>query len=541
MIKSIVNPLGKSYVKSNLKKRGNPFELFKKLKQNTELPLADKGVIFIGSIRMSVEAHLFEGLLGYAYRLKGYKVYALMCGQKLSICESLPHGKSFSDLKCVTCYAQQKLFCEAFDLTPLYFGDFINETDEQEISEGVKSLAFDQMNYLGQDLTSHISSGIMRVLKKSELNENDNGLIKKFGKSALYSLTATRNMIKKFQPKHLILSHGTYSTWGGMVLGANLDDVHTVVWGRGYVGKGNVYATHDGSYLRNNILEPMSNFDDIIIDKRKKALIDAYFEGKRNPNSKVDYVSYYDFKKEIDTSVDVLKSLDIPKEKRVVGMFPNIPWDGQAFSYSEGFPSIRTFIKSTVEWFKNREEILVIRAHPAELHTRSEGQFETFEDILTELFPTLPENVIFLEPSHTITSYQLEAVITGALLYGGTLGLEFALNDTAVIQTGKNALSNKGFIFEPQNIEEYTALLEKVAKGDLKMTEEMTQNSKRFAYHWIFRRHFPETLINFDGPLQFKGFLFKSADELLENEELGQFMSCIEERKDFIYHPVDDK
>lgn len=535
MLKKLLNPAAKLYVKRALKKRGNPFELFKQKKAGVELPPADKGVVFVGPIRMSAEAHLFEGIIGYAYRLKGYKVYAIMCGQKLNDCETLPHDKAFTDVKCATCFNQQKLFCDAFDIEPLYLGDFINHEESARINH--TSLTLEKMTFDGVDISSHVTSGIMRVLKKSRLEKSNMPLVNRFGQTTMVTMTAARNMMKKYQPQHLIMSHGTYSTWGALILAAEEEDVHTVVWGRGYVGKGNIMATHDGSYLYKNTLEPKSNFDDLELTESRKKQVHDYFEGKRNPNKGVDYISYYSSNKNVLNEVDIHKTLQIPEDTVIVGMFPNIPWDGQAFSYSELFPSIREFITVCIEWFKNQDAYLVIRAHPAEKHSRSSGQLETFQDILKELYPTLPENVIFLPADSNITSYQLESAISAALLYAGTIGLEFAMNNTPVIQAGKNAFYGKGFIFEPENMGHFEDLLDKASKNELEMTSEMKSDCERYGYHWIFRRHFPETIIQFEGAQEFKGYNFARADEILKNEELRQFMSCVDERKDFIYQP----
>lgn len=537
MLKKLLNPVAKIYVKYALKKRGNPFELFKVKKMGVALPPAEKGVVFVGPIRMSAEAHLFEGIIGYAYRLRGYKVYAVMCGQKLADCETLPHDSSFTAVKCATCFNQQRLFCETFEIEPLYLGDYINSQEENAIEKSLPELEIDKMEFNGVDIESHVSSGIMRVLKKSSLSPDNLPLVRRFGKTTMITMTAARNMMKEFRPEHLIMSHGTYSTWGALILAAEQENVHTVVWGRGYVGKGNILATHNGSYLFKNILEPKSNFENLQLTEEQLNKTRAYFEGKRNPKKGVDYISYYSGNKNTGDQVDIYKQLNIPKDKVIVGMFPNIPWDGQAFSYSPVFPSIREFVRTTIEWFKGKDAYLIIRAHPAEMHSRSSGQLETFQDILEQLYPTLPENVIFLPADASITSYQLESSISTALLYAGTIGLEFAVNNTSVIQAGKNAFSDKGFIFEPDSLNDFHQLLTKASEKELDMTEDMKEMALKYAYHWIFRRHFPETIISFEGAQQFKGYNFTSTKEILDNEELRQFMECIDQHKDFVYQP----
>jgi hypothetical protein len=44
----------------------------------------------------------------------------------------------------------------------------------------------------------------------------------------------------------------------------------------------------------------------------------------------------------------VFEEFNIPKGKKVFGMFPNIPQDGQLFNGSEFYPNIGKFVNSTI-------------------------------------------------------------------------------------------------------------------------------------------------------------------------------------------------
>ena len=294
-------------------------------------------------------------------------------------------------------------------------------------------------------------------------------------------------------------------------------------------------AAHNNSYLFENIVDPISNYINRELSAEQKKKVLEYFRDKRIPTSKVDYVSYYK-DQSINQRIDIKEKLNIPKEKIIFGMFPNIPWDGQLFSASDFFKGISVFIKSTISWVIENPEIhLIIRAHPAEKHIRSLNQEETFKDILFGLFPILPQNVTFLDSDSDISSYQIEEHIQAALLYAGTIGLEFAVNKTPVIQTGMNFSSNKGFLFEPSSEKEYYVMLDKFKKNELRITKIMYDNVLKYAYYWVFERHIPETLVKFENELEFKGFQFKSIDELNNNNVLNWFINKIERKQPFIY------
>jgi len=533
ILQKILNPVKNKLVQRRYKDANNPFVEFQKIKANDVLPEANQGVIFVGPIKMSAAAHLFEGILGYYYRKRGFKVYAVICGQKLQYCENKGTGL-LDNLKCSICYAEQLEFCKTFDLEPLFLGDFLSAEEEREIELASSQINPESIRFKGRDFQSHVTSGLMRVFKVSYVPEDKVDLLKKYAKTSFRTFQSVCNMIERYKPDHVVASHGTYSTWGSLIEACNEKNVHSVVWGRGYVGAGNIMATQNGSYLFKNSEEPMSNFDDVVLSKENIDKVTAYFQGKRDLTKAVDYVNYYSGKEKISAKVELRKILNLDNRK-IIGMFPNIPWDGQAFSYSEVFPSIREFIQTSIEWVKTENAYLVIRAHPAEKHVRSKGQMETFQDILFDLYPELPENVIFLPADHEITSYQLEEHIEVALLYAGTLGLEFTINGTPVIQAGSNSNSGKGFIFEPKSKEEFTSLLNRSINEGLELSKEMYENCLRYGYHWIYRRHFPETTVEFTADRGLERYKFKNTDELLEDDMLNQFAHCIETKSDLIY------
>lgn len=538
LLQKILNPFKKVLIRYRYRGKKNPLEEFNKLKENDKLPPITKGPILVIPIRMSATAHLFEGYISYAYRLKGYKVYALMCGQKLSVCENKGLGL-FSNLKCSICYAEQIEFCKTFDIEPLWVGDYLNKIDQKDIDKNLVSLDLDLMLYNDVDLKLHIKSGLMRILKTSIVKLDQLPLLKKYGKTAMQMYVSTKKILKEISPSHVLLSHGIYSTWGGAIEACKESGINTVVWGRGYVGKGNILATRNNSYLFENIFEPTSNYINKELTEEKLNKVKKYFLDKRTPSLKVDSVNYYKNKEDINEHINLYEYFKLDHSKKIFGMFPNIPWDGQTFNVRKNFNSIRQFVRSTISWIVENDCYLIIRAHPAESHERSKGQFETFHDVLKELYSELPDSVIFLPSDSKISSYQVEKNIVAALLYAGTIGLEFAINKTPVIQVGQHFNSYKGFIFEPVDEIEYFNLLSLAKAGKLKMNKTMLSNAMKYGYHWIFNRHIPEDVIEFGAELKFMKYVIKESNDLKNNKIVNWFIDRIEDKQPFVYEAND--
>ena len=129
--------------------------------------------------------------------------------------------------------------------------------------------------------------------------------------------------------------------------------------------------------------------------------------------------------------------LNISSDKQIVGLFPNIPWDGQVTGGSAVFPQFRDWLKTTVDFFADREDaVLVIRSHPAELLTGDAAGRETTASMLSEMYPELPRNVLLLGPKHQINSYTLGENSDFGITYSSTVTLELTYLGVPIVLCG---------------------------------------------------------------------------------------------------------
>ena len=65
-----------------------------------KIPLDNKGTILLAPVRVSPVSNLFEGLIGYYFKLKGYKVKALLCDQCVSFCDNISKNNKRKKISC---------------------------------------------------------------------------------------------------------------------------------------------------------------------------------------------------------------------------------------------------------------------------------------------------------------------------------------------------------------------------------------------------------------------------------------------------------
>lgn len=539
IIQKFINLWGFIFIKLRYIKISDPFYLFYLLSKNHTIKEKNKGTILLAPIRVSPVSNLFEGLIGYFFKMKGYKVKALICDQCISFCDNKAKNDRKKSISCSICLAEQKRFCNFFGFEKISLKNNITLKEKDNIKTKVSTLEFKNDNdfiYKGVNYKNEICSGTLRYTLRSEIKtKNDFKILKKAAYTSFVFSTSFQNILEKEKSlDHLIISHGIYSTWGSILAKAKKNNLNTIVWGRGYVGQGDLMfghncSTHDESINEDNQVWKEKH---LTISEREKVLL--YFGNKFSGISKSDHVNYYDNINISDTNKEHFFT-GLNSYKRIFGMFTNIPWDGQVFNKTEGFPTTRDYITNTISWFiANIDCALVIRSHPAEKTRVVAKGTETFWELLSELYPTLPKNIYFLEPENSITSYDLAKKIDVAILYGSTLSLEFAVMGIPVIQTGKYNVNGKNIVFEVNTKKDFWEILDTAKERKIEYTDEMKENAINYAYYWIFRRHIKDTTVNLHH-LIFKNYHFQNINEFSQNQTMNFIYSKIINGEKIIY------
>lgn len=511
-IANLISPLLKKY---RYRDKKDPFEAFLSLRKQEELPEADQGNVLILPVRVSPLSNLFEGLIGYALKQRGYNVHALMCGQSLTACDNITQQDHFY-LSCALCKHEQTRFLEAFGLSKEAYSDNISKETQGQLVTLSKNVPIDEIfefKYEEINVGKYVKDSVSRSLLISNIDRKANEtLIRNFFLTTLITVEVTRTAVKKLNPKFVLTSHGIYSTWGTALETCSALGYRGIVWGRGYVG-GNIIASQNVPLSQDAIYNDSSMYwENIPVDERAKKELDTYFEEKRNPNSGVDIVNYYkDIAKKSD---DIFEYLKLDKSRPRIGVYPNIPWDGAMLRKSKGFPDMNVFAEAIVEWAQLNPHVdVIIRAHPVEGGDAFEQSGERFIDLIYRVCEHLPDNIKYIEPTMPISSYELSNICSAALMYASTLSLELAYMRHPVIQAGQIHLSNKNLLFEGHDKETLFNLLDKAVRGELKVDDAMYDRLVRYTNYWINKRHIPEELIN-RKKLIFDGYTFGSSNEL---------------------------
>ncbi|WP_439544151.1 hypothetical protein [Hyphomicrobium sp.] len=535
--------IGGALARIRYRSRPDPYRAFRSLDgwaDPKDVPTTKNATVLVVPVRVSSTSNLLEGVIGAGLRLDGYRVLALLDGGTLKYSENSTFGKSRTIADALSVYEQQQ-FCATFGIEPRYFSELIDEAEFEEIKRKLNSLGYDQLvryKLQGVAIGFHARSGLMRYLRQETIDIPENAeLLREFVKTGVATALAVKSVVIREKVTHALLSHGTYSTWGVACEVLVSLGVTVSVWGRGYVG-GNLMFGRNQSYLSEEISTTAEDVVELSRDRTGGLDIDEYFRAKARPRSGVDVESYYD-DKELGAPLETAKQFDAMLEGAagVIGIFPNIPWDGTAFSASTYTPSLRAFaheIQLAAQRFPKLK--FIVRIHPAETVRKGNITRESFASFFSEEALGAAPNVKIIPSSSSITSYDLMERCGAAVVFGTTLAMEMAFRGLPVLLTGKHRLSNKGVVFEISDRAALDLRLREVMEGKLRVTEVMKDNMRRYAHYHVNLEHIADDMMA-TGHYSFEKYKFSSVDDLrqgrlktadaIKSFVLGQTNKCL--------------
>ncbi|MEL7657954.1 MAG: hypothetical protein AAGU75_18835, partial [Bacillota bacterium] len=166
-------------------------------------------------------------------------------------------------------------------------------------------------------------------------------------------------------------------------------------------------------------------------------------------------------KQQYSLKKELVNLLHLDAHNPIALVCPNVPFDGMFVGSNSIFSSMREWLTSTVKHLMNssRDINVIIRSHPHELR---HDAVETTVSILNEEFGKLPVNIHVIPAGSTISTYEIMKFTDIGLVYSSTTGLEMASFGIPVINANFFHYSRRGFTYDPNSIDEYFTLIDRV-------------------------------------------------------------------------------
>ncbi len=178
--------------------------------------------------------------------------------------------------------------------------------------------------------------------------------------------------------------------------------------------------------------------------------------------------------------------------KQIVPVFTNVIFDTSQ-------PHANTVFEDMFDWLdltlavirKHPETLFVIRAHPDELRVRKASR-ETVAAWVAANGADKQPNVVFVEPTETLSSYELIRRSKFVMVYNSTIGLEATILGAAVLCAGKARFTQYPTVFFPQTPQAVRAQMEEFLDAEkIEVPLAFRRNARRFLYYQLFRTSLP--------------------------------------------------
>jgi Capsule polysaccharide biosynthesis protein len=178
--------------------------------------------------------------------------------------------------------------------------------------------------------------------------------------------------------------------------------------------------------------------------------------------------------------------------ERIVPIFTNVIFDTSQAHADTVFRDMFAWLDLVLQTIPSYPKILfVIRAHPDETRIRKESR-ETVQKWLEESGVQKMENVLFVAPKASLSSYELIQRSKFVMVYNSTIGLEASIMGVPVLCAGRARFTQYPTVFFPQTVGEYQSKLQEFLKaGKIEVPLEFKRNARRFLYYQLFRTSLP--------------------------------------------------
>ncbi len=193
-------------------------------------------------------------------------------------------------------------------------------------------------------------------------------------------------------------------------------------------------------------------------------------------------------------------------------LFYDTPWDDSSLS----FENMLDWIKSTVESFKNKDNLLILKPHPSESRP-DEPQKEPSQTLESFIESDIEEydNILLLNP-RLFNVKQLYPYITCGLVWRSSVGMELTYLGIPCIIAGTPPYHKTLDLLYPENKLNYFGLIDR-AKS-LKISKEQKVNVARYLYYLEHFKHHYIDLIEYDKKSKYNKWNKKNLQNYLINE-----------------------
>jgi hypothetical protein len=265
-------------------------------------------------------------------------------------------------------------------------------------------------------------------------------------------------------------------------------------------------------------------------------LVDAYLEQRRRGKFSMAGIEFWPRIKALPEQLtDALASY-----RQMIPIFTNVVFDTSQSHANTVFEDMFDWLEALVPVITSRPETLfVLRAHPDE-----DRPGKVSRESVADWFRRSPlngrANVVLIEPSEYVSSYELVDRAKCVLVYSSSVGLEASALGIPVLCAGRARYTQSQTVVFPASRQGYLDQLARFLSAErLEVSEQTCRNAKAFLYHELYRAsldlgEFLQPYRSMPGMVMFSEF---DPQKLTEHPALAVIRDGVQEGKPFELSP----
>lgn len=180
--------------------------------------------------------------------------------------------------------------------------------------------------------------------------------------------------------------------------------------------------------------------------------------------------------------------------RQVVPVFTNVVYDTSQVHANVIFPHMFAWLDLLLQIIRSHPETLfVIRAHPDEMRPGTAKQSnESVSQWVQDNGVHKLDNVVFIDSSDYISSYELIQRAKFVIVYNSSIGLEATLLGAAVLCGGQARYTQYPMVYFPQSASAYRQQAEEFLLVErVSLPPAFQQTARRFLYYQLYRVSLP--------------------------------------------------
>ena len=424
----------------------------------------------------------FHLLTSWAFRLQGIPVQFFACKSGMTHCV-LGTNRDYVVQKppCASCTYQSKTLYTGADVNWFTF------KRDEELDRSLVDLTLpelQQFEFNGIPLGQLCLPGLRWILRRHHLNDDKptRYLLSQYIRSAWNIAQEFETLIKEIQPRAVVVFNGQMYPEATALYIARKHGIRAITHEVG-LRPATVFFTEGEATAY-----PLHIPDEFELNDEQNARLDEYLSKRFQGDFTMAGMKFWTDMKGLDEKFLVKAS----EFKQIVPIFTNVIFDTSQPHANTLFEDMFTWLDAVLKVIRAHPETLfVIRAHPDETRLRK-ASLETVENWYYDRDVFNDDNVIFVPPSETLSSYELIQRAKFTMIYNSTIGMEASIMGMPVLCAGKARFTQYPTVFFPQSVEAYGEKLKEFLNAEsIEVPAEFKRNARRFLYYQLYFSSLP--------------------------------------------------